>query len=202
MECRSSPLESFMARKASLLQNVFNRRKGWDIPSDEIEVSRHEFEGGTVVFTLDVGGLQVQAIQVDADNLLYSVVKVYKVCLFYYFSGLPWSAVEEGAETLLEFHNITNGLPAFALDEDGELSLQSAFLVPGDLPIEITRSMLLMHVGQMIEVASAFWGNYTDDEDCTNDVQNHGISQSGWETARKALSLTFEALRAYNSFDE
>ncbi|MEZ4300120.1 MAG: hypothetical protein R3B70_34550 [Polyangiaceae bacterium] len=131
-----------------LLPALFDRAQGWPFSEDEVPLSEGEAPDGNPFVVVEIDGREV----VVAEKTAWAgdeeeAATPHRIVAFLAFTGV---AVED-LSVLLKENLGTHGLPAWGLDDDGDLTLSVSVLVGPNVPLDIARRQLLVGIGLIAE---------------------------------------------------
>ncbi|MBK8251991.1 MAG: hypothetical protein IPK82_04915 [Polyangiaceae bacterium] len=139
------------AAERRLLKAIFDPKEGWPFTEDEIPIATGTAPDGNPFVVLSVEDREVVVAEKTAwagdDN---EGPSPHRVVAFLAFSGV---AVED-TKVLLQENLGTHGLPAWGLDDDGDLTLSISVLVGNTVPLHVVRNQLLVGVGLIVETVN------------------------------------------------
>ncbi len=129
-----------------LLPAIFDAKQGWTYSAEEVPLSWGEppNEGGFVVVTVD--GREIVCAERIAEGDEGSPAQ-HRLVAFLAFSGIAVS----DPKVLLQENLDKQGLPAWGLDEDGDLTLSASVPVGPAIPLDVVRRQLLVCLGLIAE---------------------------------------------------
>lgn len=131
-----------------LLPALFDPSEGWPFSEDEVPLSRGEAPDGNPFVVLSLEGREVVVAEKtawggDEDE----GPSPHRVVAFLAFTGV---AVDD-LKVLLQENLGTHGLPAWGIDDDGDLTLSVSVLVGPRVPLDVVRRQLLVGIGLIAE---------------------------------------------------
>ena len=185
-----------LTTKTLLLDAIFDPQKGWEYSPSHVPLKRIIGDDGNVNYAVTVDDNVIMVCEQselkggeDSDEPANRLVaKVY-------FTGLEIS----DALAFLQSNAGTSGLPAWGLDGDGDLTLQTAFPISADFPVEWARKQLLVCMALLREATYDFLKAVNQEEPETAAPQ-HLSSQEDrfdWDSAKQVASVAGEFLKAF-----
>ncbi len=181
-----------------LLDNIFDPAKGWGYSANQVPLKRVLSSDGNVNYSVTVDEHIIMVCeQREWKEGSTSRVPANRMVAKVYLTGLEIT----DASVFLRASAGSSGLPAWGIDADGDLTLQTAFPITDDFPIEWARKQLLVCMGLLAEATQEFLAqlNETDSNDSSN--RQHLLQQGGdgfdWDSAKQMASVAGEFLRAF-----
>lgn len=134
--------------RRTMLSALFDPSQGWPFSEEEVPLTRGEAPDGNPFVVVNVDGREVVVAEKTAwadDEAPES--SPHRLVAFLAFSGI---AVND-SKVLLQENLGTHGLPAWGVDDDGDLTLSISVLVGRKVPLDIARSQLLVGIGLIAE---------------------------------------------------
>lgn len=163
-----------------LLPALFDRAQGWPFSEAEVPLSRGEAPDGNPFVVVNLEGREV----VVAEKTAWAGDEEegpspHRIVAFLAFTGV---AVDD-TKILLQENLGTHGLPAWGIDDDGDLTLSVSVLVGPSIPLDVVRRQLLVGIGLIAETVDKVLDAVS--EDTNGEAKERG----GTITARFMSSL-------------
>ncbi len=132
----------------AVLTALFDSAQGWAFSEEEVPLKRESAPDGSpfVVVTVDDREIVVIEKMPWAGDEEHGP-SPHRIVAFLAFSGIA----VENANVLLEENLGTHGLPAWGVDDDGDLTLSISVLVGPQIPVAVTRAQVLVGLGLIAE---------------------------------------------------
>lgn len=131
-----------------VLPAVFDESQGFWFSPEEVPVQWGEAPDHNPVAIVTVDGHEIVCAEktawTDDDS---SGPAPHRIVAFLAFSGIAVS----DTKMLLHENLGTHGLPAWGLDEEGDLTLSASVIVGENIPLDVTRRQLLVCLGLISE---------------------------------------------------
>jgi hypothetical protein len=136
------------AEGRTLLPALFDRAQGWPFSEEEVPITRGKAPDGNPFVVVTVDGREV----VVAEKTAWAGDETegpspHRLVAFLAFSGIQ----VEDLKVLLQENLGTHGLPAWGIDDDGDLTLSASVAVGPSVPLDVARSQLLVGIGLIAE---------------------------------------------------
>lgn len=133
-----------------ILSALFDPAEGWPFTAEEVPLGQGQAPDGNPFMVLEVDGREVIVAEKTAwaggDGEEESAGP-HRIVAFLAFSGI---AVDD-LKLLLQENLGTHGLPAWGIDDDGDLTLSVSVLIGPKVPLDAARSQLLVGIGLILE---------------------------------------------------
>lgn len=143
-----------------VLSAIFDPAQGWPFSEAEVPISRGEAPDGNPFVVLTLDGREVVVAEKTAwagDE--QEGPSPHRLVAFLAFTGV---AVDDPKVLLME--NLgTHGLPAWGVDDDGDLTLSVSVLVGERVPVDVARRQLLVGIGLIVETVDKVLDAVSDD---------------------------------------
>lgn len=140
--------------RRTILAALFDPSEGWPFSEDEVPLTRGNAPDGNPFVVVDVDGREIVvaektawAADDDDGDPPSAAAGPHRIVAFLAFSGI---AVND-PKVLLQENLGTHGLPAWGIDDDGDLTLSISVLVGDAVPLDVTRRQLLVGLGLIAE---------------------------------------------------
>lgn len=131
-----------------VLPAVFDEAEGFWFGPDEVPIQWGEAPDANPVAIVTVDGHEIVCAEKTAwTNDDASGPAPHRIVAFLAFSGIAVS----DTKVLLQENLGTHGLPAWGLDEEGDLTLSASVIVGEAIPIDVIRRQLLVCLGLISE---------------------------------------------------
>jgi hypothetical protein len=153
-------MEDLLDRR--LLSALFDPAQGWPFSEEEVPLSRGEAPDGNPFVVVNLDDREVVVAEKTAwagDD--EEGPSPHRIVAFLAFTGV---AVDDTKILLME--NLgTHGLPAWGIDDDGDLTLSVSVLVGPAVPLDVARRQLLVGIGLIAETVDKVLDAVSDDAD-------------------------------------
>jgi hypothetical protein len=166
------------AASGRLLPALFDPAQGWPFSENEVPLARGKAEDGNPFVVVTVDGREV----VVAEKTAWAGDEdegpsPHRIVAFLAFTGI---AVDD-TNILLQENLGTHGLPAWGVDDDGDLTLSVSVLVGPSVPLDVVRRQLLVGIGLIAETVDKV-------VDAVSDDTNGQAAERSGEITRRFLS--------------
>lgn len=161
-----------------ILSALFDPAQGWPFSADEVPLSQGEAPDGNPFVVVDLDGREV----IVAEKTAWAGDEdegpsPHRVVAFLAFTGV---AVDD-TRVLLQENLGTHGLPAWGIDDDGDLTLSVSVLVGPRVPLDVARRQLLVGIGLIAETVDKVL-------DAVSDEANGPPAKRGGELTERFLA--------------
>jgi len=141
-------MKSPQSDRRALLPALFDPAQGWPFSAEEVPLTRGEAPDGNPFVVVDVDGREIVVAEKTAwaDDSSEGPTP-HRIVAFLAFSGIAVS----DPKVLLQENLGTHGLPAWGVDDDGDLTLSASVPVGPAVPLDIARKQLLVGLGLIAE---------------------------------------------------
>ena len=141
-------MKSAQSERRALLPALFDPAQGWSFSEDEVPLARGEAPDGNPFVVVNVDGREIVVAEKTAWAEEESEGPTpHRIVAFLAFSGIAVS----DPKVLLQENLGTHGLPAWGVDDDGDLTLSASVPVGAAVPLDIARRQLLVGLGLIAE---------------------------------------------------
>ncbi len=131
-----------------LLPAVFDEKQGWAFTAEEVPLAWGQAPDENPFVVVTVDGREIVCAEktawAEGDE---GSSTPHRLVAFLAFSGIAVS----DTKVLLQENLGTHGLPAWGLDEDGDLTLSASVPVGPAIPLDVARRQLLVGLGLIAE---------------------------------------------------
>ncbi|RMF59942.1 MAG: hypothetical protein D6748_05235 [Calditrichaeota bacterium] len=142
-----------LTRKPLLVEDIFNPDKGWAFSAREVPIETGHAHDGNPYFIVNVDGIEILVFQItEWKEGVSSNVSPQRIVAMTTFPGIEIT----DPKAFLQANNITHGLPLYGVNDEGIPTMETAFPVSDDFPVEIARGQLQVCLGIISEEARDF----------------------------------------------
>ena len=174
-----------LTRTTLVLDDLFDPRKGWDFPAHQVPIERSAAHDGNPMYVLNVDGIEVVVFEVtkwaEGSRETVPAMRV---------SFVIASELEVAdARVLAEANMETLGLPAWAVDDEGEIDIAYSLPFSEDFPVEFLRKQLLVAIALAVGAVRELRADVEDSE--------RARPAARWNQARNVASVAGTFARAF-----
>ncbi len=167
-----------------LLDDIFDPKKGWGFSVQEVPLQRASADDGNPYYLLTVDGIEIIAFEQSTwEAGVVRSVPASRLVVMTIFEGYKLS----DANALLSGSYDARGLPSFGINEDGQITLQTAFPIAKGFPIDLARKQLMVCMGIISEESKELIRAWNENVD----------SEFDWRKAKNVASVAGTFLRAF-----
>lgn len=138
------------AKSPAILSSLFDPAQGWPFAEKDVPLLRGNAPDGNPFVVVNADGREIVVTEKTAwaeSSEEGEGPSPHRIVAFLAFSGIAVSDLK----VLLQENLGTHGLPAWGMDEDGDLTLSISVLVGPGVPLDIVRRQLMVGIGLIAE---------------------------------------------------
>lgn len=172
---------------------LFDPAQGWPFSAEEVPLTRGEAPDGNPFVVVEVDGREVVVAEKTAwADEINEGPTPHRIVAFLAFSGIAVS----DPKVLLQENLGTHGLPAWGVDDDGDLTLSASVIVGPTIPLDITRRQLLVGLGLIAETVDKILEAVTADAEPKVEMAPNGGVKIDLKPTARATPVTKKFLTA------
>jgi hypothetical protein len=138
--------------RRAILSALFDAAQGWPFSEAEVPLTRGQAPGGNPFVVVNVDGREIVVTEKTAwaeenGEGEREGPAPHRIVAFLAFSGIAVSELK----VLLQENLGTHGMPAWGMDDEGDLTLSASLLVGPAVPLDSARRQLLVALGLIAE---------------------------------------------------
>ncbi|HEY2519831.1 MAG TPA: hypothetical protein VGJ19_06950 [Streptosporangiaceae bacterium] len=182
---------------AWVLDEIFDRAKGWTIPEEQASLKRIISMNGVPTYIVKVGDIEVVAWEqhVWADAAVHSV-SAGRLCATVAFTGITIHTPQK----LLEATFDGKGIPSYGMNKaNGQPTLHTAFPIAPNFPVDIARRQLMVCIGTLVKEASTLLVSWSKNSGPAKQPADRDQAKkpANWDQARNIAAIAGTFLRAF-----
>jgi hypothetical protein len=180
--------------KTWVLDDIFDRQKGWYISENEASVRRVHAPDGNPAYLVTVGRITIVAFEAHVWAAgSEKNVTAGRLCAYVAFEGIE---VTDPKAFLFDSFD-TKGLPSFGLDpEDMQPVVQTAFPIAPEFPVDLARRQLLVCMGLLSIEGEKLLTAWSAD----SSSPRGGSESIDWDMATHVAGVAATFLRSFVGF--
>lgn len=158
-----------------LVEDIFDPHTGWSFSENEVPVRSCNAEDGNPVFFVDVDGIEILVFQISEwEAGTKSNIAPHRIVAMVSIADIEIT----DPSLFLRHNNMSHGMPAYSIDEEGDLTIETAFPIGPNYPVDLARRQLMVCMGLIAEVTTSVLQELEE-----------GDSQFDWDTAKKVAGV-------------